>query len=159
MIRYLGDFILQENSPYWEPGQVRQSMGGNYGNPNLGSVLKTIILMISDREMVQKYPLDEKNQAVVAHKDILQKMIEPSDPSSDFSDVLFNMAHDNEKVSKKLAKAYLKGVNKTVVEQLSMALKQIRLFLKIDDSLRMQRFEWIFGLPQILSKNNFRTKS
>ena len=46
-------------------------MGGNYGNPNLGSVLKTIILMISDREMVQKYPLDEKNQAVVAHKDIL----------------------------------------------------------------------------------------
>lgn len=71
MIRYLGDFILQENSPYSEPGQIRQSMGGNYGNPNLGSVLKTIILMISDRAMVQKYPLEEKNQAVVAHKDIL----------------------------------------------------------------------------------------
>lgn len=50
-------------------------------------------------------------------------MIEPSDPNSDFSDVLFNMAHDNEKVSKKLAKAYLKGVNKTAVEQLSMALR------------------------------------
>lgn len=48
MIRYLGDFILQENSPYNEPDQIRTQMGGMYGSPNLSSVLKTVILMISD---------------------------------------------------------------------------------------------------------------
>ena len=46
-------------------------MGGMYGSPNFSSILKTIILMISDAEMMAKYPLDEKNQAVVSHKDIL----------------------------------------------------------------------------------------
>ena len=46
-------------------------------------------------------------------------MIEPSEGSTaDFSDVLVNMAFDNVKVSKKMAKAYLKGVNKTGIESL-----------------------------------------
>ena len=61
MIRYLGDFVLQENSPYFDAGQIRTQMGGNYGNPNFSSVLKIIILMISDRTMMDKYPLDELN--------------------------------------------------------------------------------------------------
>lgn len=61
MIRYLGDFILQENSPYNEPGQPRVQMGGAYGSPNFGYLLKLIILMISDKPMLEKYPLDELN--------------------------------------------------------------------------------------------------
>lgn len=54
-------------------------MGGNYGSPNLSGVLKTIIIMISDRDMMARYPLDELNNAVVQHKEILQKMIEPGE--------------------------------------------------------------------------------
>ena len=65
MIKHLGDFILQENSPYQQPGQIRTQMGGNYGSPNLSGVLKTIIIMISDRDMMTRYPLDELNNAVV----------------------------------------------------------------------------------------------
>ena len=61
MIRYLGDFILQENSPYNEPGQPRVQMGGAYGSPNFSYLLKLIILMISDKPMLEKYPLDELN--------------------------------------------------------------------------------------------------
>lgn len=134
-------------------------MGGAYGSPNLSSVLKSIILMISDRALIAKYPLDEKNQAIVSHKDILAKMIEPGEGSNaDFSDVLVNMAFDNVKVSKKMAKAYLKGVNKTGIESLVNSLKQIREFLKIDDSLKMSRLEWIFGIPQVLSKPNFKSR-
>lgn len=124
MIRYLGDFILQESSPYQAEGQTRVPMGGNYGNPNFSALLKTIILMISDREMMAKYPLDELNQAVVSHKDILQKMIEPAEESgSDFTGVLLGMARDNESVSKKMAKSYLKGVSKSGLESLVTALK------------------------------------
>ena len=160
MIRHLGDFILQENSPYNEPGQVRTSMGGNYGNPNLSKVLKTVIMMINDRALMEKYPLNEKNQAIVAHKDILAKMIDPGDGAgAEFTDLLISMAVDNEKVTKKMAKAYLKGVAKPGNEQILTALKQIRAFLKIDDSLKAQRLEWIMGLPQVVSKQNFRTKN
>lgn len=59
MIRTLGDFLLQEKSPYQETGQIRTNMGGTYGSPNLGKILATIIIMISDKAMMAKYPLNE----------------------------------------------------------------------------------------------------
>jgi len=160
MIRYLGDFILQENSPYHEPSQIRTQMGGAYGSPNFSSILKTIIVMVSDKELLAKYPLDAKNQYVVSHKDILQKMIEPGEGANacDFNDILLDMARDDAKTSKKMAKAYLKGVNKTGVEALQQSLRQIQQFLRIDDSLKQVRMEWIFGIPQVVSKSQFRTK-
>jgi len=34
----------------------------------------------------------------------------------------------------------------------------VRQFLRIDDDLKKDRIEWIFGVPQILTKPNFRTK-
>lgn len=87
-------------------------------------------------------------------------MIDPGDGSTcDFSDLLIDMAFDNVKISKKMAKAYLKGLAKTQNEALATALKQIRSFLKIDDSLKASRREWIFGIPQVLSKQNFRSGS
>ena len=82
--------------------------------------------------------MTEKNQAIVHHKDILQKMIDPGEVSNmgEFSDVLIIMAKDDAKISKKMAKSYLKNVNKTGIEHLNVALRQIRAFLKIDDNLK-----------------------
>jgi len=95
----------------------------------------------------------------VAHKDILQKMIEPGEGSNaDFSGVLTGMAYENIKVSKKMAQAYLKGLNKTGTEPIILSLKQIRHFLKINDSLKKLRLEWIMGIPQVISKQNFRNR-
>lgn len=86
-------------------------------------------------------------------------MIDPGEGTkSDFSDILIGMARDNESVSKKMAKTYLKNVNKTGVESLAKSLAEIRKFLSIDDSLKGSRLEWIFGIPQVVSKSNFRTK-
>lgn len=156
MIKHLGDFVLQENSPYHEAGRDLVSMAASYGSPNFSALLKTIIVMVSDKTMLERYPLDEKNQAVVSHRDILQKMIEPGD--GDFSDVLTEMAKDNVKVSKKMAKTYLKSVSKTTTDQLNQALRKISNYLKIEDGLKQQRLEWIFGIPQINSKPDFRTQ-
>lgn len=156
MIKYLGDFVLQENSPYHEPGRDLVSMAATYGSPNFASLLKTIIVMVSDKTMLERYPLDELQQAVVSHKDILQKMIEPGD--GDFSDVLTEMARDNVKISKKMAKTYLKSVSKTTTDQLNQSLVNIAAFLRIKDSLKMQRLEWIMGIPQLNSKPDFRTQ-
>lgn len=51
-------------------------------------------------------------------------MIEPGEGAnqSDFSDILLDMAKDNAKISKKMAKSYLKNVNKTSIESLNKAL-------------------------------------
>jgi len=45
MIQHLGDFVLQEKSPYSKEGQQRVSMSTSYGAPNFSSPLKTIITM------------------------------------------------------------------------------------------------------------------
>lgn len=87
-------------------------------------------------------------------------MIEPGQgaKADDFSDILIGMAKDNEKVSKKMAKAYIKQVNKAGSDAQGKSLEAIRKFLKIEDSLKKQRYEWVFGVPQVQSKSNFRTK-
>ena len=74
-------------------------------------------------------------------------MIEPGDSSADFSDVLVKMAYDNIKVSKKMAKTYLKSISRTSSESLQQTLGNIRAFLAINDSLKLNRLEWIFGIP------------
>lgn len=131
-------------------------MGGGYISPNLGKILATIIIMISDKPMMTKYPLNELDQAIVSHKDILNKMIDPGDSANvDFSDLLNDMAFDNAKVSKKMAKSYLKGVAKAQNDVMIKTAKQIIRFLKIDDTLRKERLEWIFGIPQLQSKQKY----
>lgn len=56
-------------------------------------------------------------------------MIEPGEGGADFSDVLIEMARENAKVSKKMAKTYLKAIGKTSNESLQKTLAQIRTFL------------------------------
>lgn len=57
-----------------------------------------------------------------------------------------------------MARSYLKSANKSGIESLVAALAQIKDFIRIDDSLKMQRLEWIMGFPQVISKPNYRTK-
>ena len=53
-----------------------------------------------------------------------------------------------------MALSFLKGMGKSDVKALGQALEGVKVFVKINDSLKRQRFEWIFGVPQIgLSPN------
>jgi len=51
---------------------------------------------------------------IISHKDILSKMMSLSDSNkqNDFGDILTKMCTDNKKLSKKMAKEYVKAVNK-----------------------------------------------
>ena len=61
--------------------------------------------------MLEKNPLSENAQKIVAHKDILKIMTQPTDSKSDFTGVLATMCKKNLKLSKKMAKVHLKGIN------------------------------------------------
>lgn len=101
---------------------------------------------MSDEKMVAKYPLSAEETAIVCHKEILQKMIEPAENSdTDFTDLLLGMCKNNRKLSKKMAKAYLKGLSKTQTDISGRTLSAVKRFLQIDDELKPIRIEWIFG--------------
>lgn len=109
--------------------------------------------------MVAKYPLSPEETAIVSHKEILQKMIDPPEGSdTDFTDLLLAMCKNNRKLSKKMAKAYLKGISKSQTDISGKNLQAVKRFLQIEDDLKQIRIEWIFGHPQLSHKANYRTR-
>ena len=50
-------------------------------------------------------------------------------------------------MSKKLAKIFVKAINQPGIEKQAIYLKGLKKFLLIDDSLKTQRLEWVFGVP------------
>jgi len=66
--------------------------------PNFAALLKLIALMISDKNLLQKYPLDDIDKKIVSSPDILKMMMDPGDSAGDIdlSGVLTAMCADNE---------------------------------------------------------------
>lgn len=65
------------------------------------------------------------------------------------------MCVNNYSNTKKMAKAYVRELlNKNHVDDIEKGLKSVRSFLLIKDSLRSFRFEWVFGVAQLVSKRN-----
>ena len=146
MLEYLGDWVLGEASPLQaENPKQRIQMGGSYIKANFSAVTKLMTIMMSDQAMSAKYPFSANAQKIIQHKEILAKMMEP-DGGEDYSAILSDMCKDNLPLSKKMAKVYIKGINKQY-DQLDNTLKNLANFLRVDDSLKLIKLEWIFGVP------------
>ncbi len=53
------DFILGKKSPLLQPGEKRIEMGGSFSNPNFSGIITLITKMITNEELINKYPLSE----------------------------------------------------------------------------------------------------
>lgn len=67
------------------------------------------------------------------------------------------MCKDNLQMTKKLAKIFFKAINQSSSDKVIDSLKSVKKFLLIDDSLKTKRLEWLFGIPQIMTKNPYRS--
>ena len=79
-------------------------------------------------------------------------MIEPEDEKEDYSEALHDIAKDNEKVSKLLAKSYVKGLLKGDPKLIETVLIKITNYFRIQDrgdKIKLYRMEWVLGIPQI----------
>ena len=61
-------------------------------------------------------------------------MIDPEEEKEDYSDALHDLAKDNEKVSKLLAKSYVKGLGKSDPNKLEATCIKIGKYFRISDS-------------------------
>ena len=69
----------------------------------------------------------------------------------DYGDLLTGMCKGNLSLTKRMAKSYLKSINKTY-NGLDGCLKSLTNFLLVDDPLKVLKLEWILGVPQIKSR-------
>lgn len=93
------------------------------------------------------------------HKDIIEQVINEHRQSKGFGAQLASMCKDNLQMTKKLAKIFFRSINQSSQERVTDSLKTVKKFLLIDDSLKTMRLEWLLGIPQIISKNPYRSTS
>jgi len=82
------------------------------------------------------------------------------EPTSDGkpNKMIDTICRENEKMTRKMAKNILKKFSEHVThmpDKLTHYLRALKKFLLIDDSLKEQRMEWIFGVPQIYTKKDY----
>ena len=63
-ITNLGDFILQDNSPFSSVTQYRHQMGNYYIQPDFEKALHLITIMMSDTELQKQNPLSENAKRI-----------------------------------------------------------------------------------------------
>lgn len=153
------DFVLGAKSPMLKAGEPRVAMGGSYAQPNLSSIMKIITTMIGANNLLAKYPLTAMTNKMMQNKEMLGKILEENSANKDFGAQLTGMCKDNYEMTKKMAKVFLKSVNQPNVDKVSLYLKSLKKFLLINDSLKIQRLEWIFGISQLVSKSRFRSNN
>lgn len=61
------------------------------------------------------------------------------------------------KLTKKLAKIFIKAINSSSTEKMAIYLKALKNFLLIDDQYQQHRLEWVLGVPQLKTANAYRT--
>jgi len=57
------------------------------------------------------------------------------------------MCQNDFRLSKKVAKLLIKGINQYQVDKVTKYLKLLKKFLRIDDEHKMARIEWTLGVP------------
>ena len=112
--------------------------------------------MLGAKDLVEKYPLSDLTIQMMQNKEILSKILEANSANKDFDVQLTSMCINNFEMTRKIAKVFLKSVNQPNIDRVSLYLKSLKKFLLIDDSLKTQRLEWIFGVSQLISKSKFR---
>lgn len=85
-------------------------MGSAFTTPNFTPLMKLLIKMITNTELLEKYPLKELEKKMFLHNDMLKVMLGSNSGSKEFGECLANMCQDNFKLSQKVSKVFLKAI-------------------------------------------------
>jgi len=62
------------------------------------------------------------------------------------------MCKDNAKLSKRVTKVFLRSIEQAHLDTVKGYLKALKPFLRANDSLKQQKLEWVFGIPEVVSR-------
>lgn len=85
-------------------------MGSSFVAANFTPIVKLATIMMTERVLLEVYPMSEATKQMIASKEMLGKMMEGSG-SSDSSKQVIGMCLNNLSMSKKMAKLLVKGIN------------------------------------------------
>ena len=148
------DFILGKKSPLCYPGEKRVEMGGSFTQPNFTPLIKLVTKIFTSEEILARYPFSEIEQKMFLNSDVLKILISQSG-GKQFGRCLAQMCHENLKLSQKVSKVFIKAINSSNYETIKSYLVALKPFLKLNDTLKPQRLEWVFGVSQIVNRKQY----
>ena len=102
--------MLGKKSPLCGKDEKRPDIGGAYTHPDFSGIIKLMTNMITDEELLAKYPMTEVEKQMILHHDLLKTMLGSATASKQFGQCLANMCRDNVKLSKKVSKVFLRSI-------------------------------------------------
>lgn len=154
-MRYIekaSDFMLGKKSPLCRAEERRPEMGGSYAHPDFSSVIKLMTAMITDEALAARYPMTAVEKQMLLHPDLLKTMLGSATASKPFGQCLANMCRDDAKLTRKVSKVFLRAIEQAHLDTVKGYLKALKPFLRSSDSLKRQKLEWIFGIPEVVSR-------
>ena len=148
---------------------------------NLTYLQRTVCLMINEatKAVNDEIPDDEKITGLMNYDNlpenqkkykielvkssILEKMLKPDKGEiEDFVPTLHFLSRNNEKVTRKVGRNYLDLIFKMntldlsedateISKKIDFRLDNLEKFIKIDDTIKRERIEWVLGFPEVSS--------
>ncbi len=150
--------MLGKKSPLCQPGEKRVEMGGYYA-PNFTPIVKILIKILTSPELLERYPLSELEKKMFLHAELLKTLLVSNKSGGKaFGQCLANMCKDNMKLSIKVSKIFIKSIaaSSHLQDNVKNYLAALKPFLRMDDSLKALKLEWIFGISQVQNSKNYR---
>ena len=104
------DFVLGKKSPLCRVGETRTELGGTYAHPDFSNVIKLMTALVTDEELLKKFPMSEIEKEMILHNDLLKTMLGSVTGSKQFGQCLANMCLDNAKLTRKVTKVFLRSI-------------------------------------------------
>lgn len=146
MLERIIDFMLGPKSPLKGETETRINMSGGYVPANFHSLMKVVTAMIGAGNLFSEFPLSDACKNMLKNKEVLGKLVESNAGNKDFGAQLSNMCADNVELTRKLAKIFVVAINQPAIEKQTLYLRGLKKFLRIEDSLKWQRLQWVFGV-------------
>lgn len=150
------DFMLGKKSPLCLPGEKRFEMGGSYNQPNFSPIIKLLTKILTNPALLEAHPLTEVEKKMFLHADLLKVMLSAQSGGKQFGQCIANMCHENAKMSQKVSKVFIKAINSASYDNVKNFLSALKPFVRLQDSLKAQRLEWVFGFSQVIAKKQYR---
>lgn len=88
ILERLLDFILQDSSPLRQVGEKRVTMGSSFVSVNFTPIVKLATIMMTEKDLLEVYPMTEVVKQMIASKEMLGKMMDPQGSSDSSKEVI-----------------------------------------------------------------------
>lgn len=85
--------MMAKKSPFLKEGETRIEMGTNYTPVKFDEIMNLFNYMMSQTQMLTKYPLSENAKTMFEKKQMLLRLIEQSTPSPLIKTMCFDNMH------------------------------------------------------------------